>query len=114
MYLKQVCVAEGGTEAEDVLSFGMFGDRLKDSTIHDDEVPGAGLHVAAPLAGFIAAVLRGIAGIKEHRRPLQAHPVSLPSSFPGQLDPVLLSKQPLLHAQEPTGYQTSRVAFRSG
>ena len=49
---------------------------LHDGAVDDDEVLGRGLDGAA---------LPRVARVEEQRRPLQAHPVALPTALPGQL-----------------------------
>ena len=92
--LEQVGISEGSTQAEDVLSFGMFWNRLHDGAVHDDEVFWRLLY-AAPLAR--------LARVEQQCGALQAHPVALPAAFSGQLHLVFLPQQPLLHGEIPSG-----------
>ena len=55
----------------------MFGYRLHDGPVHDDEVLGGGLHRPA---------LPGVARVEQEGRALQAHPVPLPAALAGQLN----------------------------
>ena len=56
--------------------------------------------------------LSGVARIEEQSRALQTHPVALPAPLPGQLHLVLLTQQPLLHAQEPRLPHRARAVER--
>lgn len=72
----------------------MLGDGLHDGAVHDDEMLGRRLHGAA---------LARVARVEQERRALQTYPVALPAALPRQLNLVLLTQQPLLHAQKPVG-----------
>ena len=89
--MKEIGIAEGGTEAEYVVALRMLRYRLHDRPVDDDEV------LRRRLDG--PRLLR-LARVEEQRRTLQADPVALPAALARQLDLVLLAQQPLLHRQE--------------
>jgi len=90
-YLKQIGVSERGAQTEYVIPLGVFGNRLHNRSVNDNQMFRCRLHGSA---------LLGIAGVEKKRGTLQADPVSLPASLPSQFDLMLLTQQPLLYAEK--------------
>lgn len=80
--LEEIGIAERGAKAENVISFRVFGDRLHDGTVDDDQMFWGRLH---------RSTFARIARVKQQGCSFQTYPVTFPTPFPRQLDLMFFS-----------------------
>jgi hypothetical protein len=81
--LKQVSITERSAKAKYVIALGMFGNRLHNGAIDDDQMLGR---------RFNRPTLARIARVEQKSCALQAYPVAFPAALSSQFDLMLFAQ----------------------